>query len=406
MPTATVTPREHNFSNDPIYIEVETSLMSGAEAPYTPDEDNLWCEINVVTKGAGDIVDQTMKFRNPYSRYNKTARIDLSGVISIASEAPSNNLLEATPGILVTSVLNHVRTVEVSVADAFGIPLEPDTPVDLDPFKVVKGGTKYYQGFGDPITEALLYNGIDEYGKVIVKQVRKDQPEVLCFYVHEAKDIYVNIQVYFKDGTISGENFIATVSAVANVVNIIQCGWNQLDIDSILTDDLNVTQDEVEYYKIILGDLDTGDGLNYAVYQLDDRIVSRDTYLAFGNGIGGVEIARFSGKHRKNINASSDLAVKPPTVNINWANDPIYKTNASAHESVTLNSGYISKGEADKLGQMMLGEAYLVDNARKRFYKVYIQAVNMPVWDDDSDLYTVEVTYRTHDFKDYNRFNH
>lgn len=405
MPTVPITPRDHNFSNDPIYLEIETALMSGT-APFTPDEDNLWCVVNVETTRIGDVVDEVMKFRLPYSRYNKRARLDLSGLITIPTEAPPNALLNTAPGILVTGVLDHVRRVNLTVADGYGIPLVEQDAVTVDEFNVVKGGTKYYQGFGDPGAEALLANCIDEYGKSIVKSIRRDQPDVLCFYVHEAKDIYINVQFYFKDGTVSGEWFVSLVSAVPNCVNVVQCGYNQLDMDSIMAD-LLIPVESVQYYKIIVGDLDVAVGaVNYVVYQLDDRDVKRDHYIGYFNGIGGVEIQRFSGKHRKSINAKSDLAIKPSNINIDWSNDPVMKTNASGHEVFTLNSGFISKGQADALGQMMLGDAWYVDNVRKRFYKIYIQAINMPVWDDEEELNSVEITYRTHDYIDYNRFNH
>lgn len=403
--TAEITPKAHNFSNDPIYFEFETALISGAEPPYTPDEDNLWCEINVETYKLGDALDQKMKFRIPFSRYNKRARFDLSGLIQIPATAPPDALLNTTPGIISQGLLDHVRRVQVTAADAYGIPLEPDTPIELDEFNVVKGGTKYFQGFGEGPTEALLVNNIDQFGQVIVKQVRRDQPDLISFYVHESKSVFVFIQFYFKDGTISGEWSLAEITASPNAVNIIQSGYLQLDVAAKM-DELNITEDEVEFYKIRVTDLSLAPGaVDYCIYQLDDRPLDRDTYIAFFNGIGGVEITRFSGKHRKAISARSDLAMKVTGINTDWANDPIVKTNANAHESYILNSGFISKGQADVLGQMMLGDAWIADNVRKKFYKIYIEGVNMPVWDDEDELNSVEITYRTHDYKDYNRFN-
>lgn len=388
MPASLVlVPRAVNFLDDPIFFEIESALMNGGSAgAYEPDEVNLWCYVKVMSVDGSNSTMNEGEFKLPYSPVNKRCQGDISGLMDIRLHTPS---VDTLIGGFYSGVLDHVRKVTLMFEDAFGIPLAVPTNLQSSAeFVIVAGGSKYYQGFGDGSDPGyLLASRINREGKKYAKEVRKEQPELINFYKSVDGTVNVEVTFYYKD-TSEGYAALQSFNALGGKVNYLTVGWDQLDLDSYV--DIGK---ELAYYKITI----TGVGANNSVYyHLDDTVGDHDVYLAYHNGMGGIEIARFSGYHVKTMKTTSDKAVRARTANMNWQDGLIDKINAKGTYTTKLVSGYYGRDYVEELAQCVLGEAWLVDKSREQFYKVYIEPDDVVIIDDDDDVHYLEISMTEH----------
>ena len=94
MPNPTVKhkPRLLNYSDNPMYIVLESSKFTGASAPYDPTHPNLSCYVEVYEHdqdaAPGEEDTFLAKLHVPYSPYTKEATLNLGGVLQLKHELP------------------------------------------------------------------------------------------------------------------------------------------------------------------------------------------------------------------------------------------------------------------------------------------------------------------------------
>ncbi len=395
MPTFTTIPRPISFSGDVIYFEIEGDKFTGS-GPYDPTESNLslYCQV-WQSRGIPELLAELSA---PYSLHNKKAFFDISSLLRLSRTLPTGVSLFPSASHTGIDTLATCQY-QIKVSDQYGTPVEAESNLSVIGYKtVIKGASRFLQGFGDTQTDALLHSYQDASGTQFAKEVRKDQPEYIYFFKHTSNDITLEVIFHYKDGTFS-EHTIKTISTGTVKVHWVGCSWKQLNLN--LHADSNK---EVAYYDVRLNGLNSING-NLVRYQIDDRTPDYDNYLLFDNGCGGLEVLRCSGATSVEAKSKKVNYVKPRTTNTNFQDGTLGSIAVSGHEEYRVNTGYYSKEYCFHLRQLILADTWRIDRERLKFYKIQIISAQVKLYDDYEDLHYIEITYRTDDQPAMNSFN-
>ena len=386
MPSDTLVPSPMNFNGDPMYVEIETALMSGT-APYTPDEPNLSCYLEIWQDVAGT-ESKVLTTNLPYSRWNKKAQLDLSNILDLKARVPSRShitLLSTTIGSGPAD--GAAAKVFFKFGDMFGNPaVPPGTVVVSDKYVVVAGASMYWYGFGTGAAYNTMLNAMyDINGKVIVKEVRKKQPEYLYFYSNSLSgSVSVKVNFNYTDGD-NNEVTISAPGIVSGKVNYVAVGWNQLHLDNHVNGAKTLS-----FYSITITGID--DSWNY--YRLHDHDQETDQYFLFDNGIGGCEVVRVSGYHEINFSGKKEVFVKARARGLDFQTGLSGTYNPQGSEEWKVNTGYITQEYARHLQQMCLGDCWYIDISRKSFIKCRVVNDSVKLFNYADDNNSIEFTVK------------
>jgi len=378
------TPPPVNFSLDQMLFVVESGKMSGTPGDYTPDEDNLWCYVRVLKKVDADPTHDKLLAEKyiPYSRKTKRAEFDIHDIIDIHPTLPkiSGTAGDTSHGQATDTYIS----VQVAVADNYGVPTYHEYMLDSDYKSVIYGSSRTIIPVISKYFDLHAY--VDDRGIGFAKPISKSQPDWLYFFIGDdgSQTIDMEVTMYFEDGT--DDSFTQNYTFANNpMVNWIAVGYTQLDLDS------HAAGNTIISYKVELAH-----GLKFASMKFN--VVAEtdwEKYLIMDNGLGGIESVRISGKWQMDVDVRKNIAVQNWDKN-NYAKGQLLQYNSKGQEKWTMRTGW-SESEAyiEHLKQVIVGDIWLIDPALG-FMKMIVPAQTLKkVRDADKVLWALEFTIDT-----------
>lgn len=386
-----------SFSKDPNYIELESENYTGADpGPYTPDEENLSGYIKIekhtFAQGGGDNYTTLVERRSPFDDNTKKTYFNINEVFNLKPHLPLKTSIKAT-GVTYGQCSNNLCRYRLTYAESYGSPPVIQTETSQSLKYAIYGSTRYDQGFSTISTGDLflLHAYQNEKGEIFQKEVRKEQPEYIYFFWHDAyptNTIDLKVRLTYIDGVT--EDF--TIGAIGNPdrqnIYWVAAGYAQLDID-------NIKSNEVKSYEVILYENGTPSPENSVRYLLDDECNPWDRYFLMFNGLGAVETVRFSGKSKYGqVRSSGQLHTRVKTIGHDFADGEIRRANVKTHKTIKANTGYHNEDFINHLRQLAAGEVYEIDMIRETFYAYLVTSSQVSPGEDDKTLFSMAVDMR------------
>lgn len=388
MPTINTQPNRLVFAQDPMMLEVETDKLTGA-IPYESTEDNLSCELSIIEQtGNGPI--KRVRLNASYSAYNKLATFDLSRIAEslVSLPLPPGSKLLSTNNDPPEEHDNAVAYLNAVAADKYGSPPQAEATVSSNEFFAVCGGSPYWNGFGDGTEDWYLLHSYKvqshtSYKKVMIP-TSLAQPQVLYFLANGAATPQLNVDVRFDDGTqdVVTKNLSLSPTNQVGVFSV-YVGMYQLGLV-----DLQTTSGK----KIISYDINVG---NHKIcYLVDDAPNDYEYYLLYSNGCGGMETARFSGRHKKSNSVERSTIVKNRWTGSTIKEGKYQSINNRSKVTLELNSGYHNKEYIQHLAQLVQNDVWLCDPARRKLYRYNVTSTMVPAMDDLEQKHNLTITIK------------
>ncbi|MBK8884538.1 MAG: hypothetical protein IPN67_19930 [Bacteroidales bacterium] len=375
----THTPTTYNFSLDPILWVVKSGKMTGVPGNYEPDEDQLFCYVEVKRMVDDDIENAELiaKKSVPYSRLTGEAEIDISGVIDLHPTLPDPYLQSGPAG-------DTMMRVVILVADMYGIPSAYETQLASDEVKIIYGSSRTIIQTLPPTGGFDLHAYVDHMGNGISKRVSKSQPDWIYFVLtNEGNSVDVKVTLEYSDGTtkdFDAYSFLADSGAGWAV-----SGYTQLEID----DNADPLKTVVAYTVKLKVEASLS---HYAAvsYQVVGE-TEWEQYLIMDNGVGGVESVLMQGKNGTDITAERSTAYVKWDKN-NYARGSKATFGAKAREELVLRTGWTdNEAYIFHLRQLMVGHLWILDMVLG-FVRVLIKDNTLKdVRKSDETLYALEV---------------
>lgn len=356
-------PAARSLIRNPIYITLQSDLFSGAEAPYTPDEDNLQCRIEIwrETTGPEDIF--LARRIAPYSRTTKQVTFDISKVLPYTTALPS----EASIGVtdvgtdpLSGEAEGLTMKYRIKYADQFGDPVVPETLTVSGYYVAISGGLPAdhrqsinYAGKLIPL-HSYFYRRASAY--TYYKPVGETQPDWIYFVSLIAGTIQVKVTIHYDDGTYE---FVDshTIDVLLNRAYWMQSGFAQLKVQTLSTHPTKV----ITGYDVSLIDVATEQNAFTAFYLLDMECPSWEKVLLYHNGFGGYESVRMKGKTTYGHFVERELFERTPWTDFDIKTGTIDHIQSVGGSTFTLSTGHYPPWYLDHLRQLLHGRLWLVD---------------------------------------------
>jgi len=383
-------PNPYCFSLNPMIFEIESTLFSGASAPYTPDEDNLYCYVEIYQKvNGGD--DVLLASKNiPYSKYTKTAKVDIHSVIDLAPTLPNLTPDLGNPDALFAGTASDsYMTVYIKYADSYGTPSTPDTLSTSGDYYVIYGYSKS-QIPNIPFlaggTELHAY--IDKNGDTFAKPVTKSTPDwvyVLAMQSNPAVRFQLDVTVTYTDGTTEDFTIDTYTMDTDQSVHWFATGYTQLGLEALAASEIYSYQVKIREQ----GEVSAMATVNYIL----DAETPWERYVIYDNGLGGVETVCMKGK------AMADMVAERSDIKKTWKDfdyEVAQMDNIAVrgHEELDLSSGWYDEVYIRHLSQLLLAKLWLFDSELGFTRQIILSNDIKNILQDDVVLHTLEIRIR------------
>lgn len=397
-------PAEKNMIRTPIYITIESGQMSGAEAPYTLDQDNLKCVCEVWYEPlAGDdyMLDRLIA---PYSTDDKRVTFDIASLIPRSISLPSAASIGVSGGDPIGEAALYItHRIYLKYADAYGIPLVDEELTETDTYLCIDGGlpadaVQDINWIG-PLLGLHAYYFKRNSAYTFRKPVSTEQPDWIYFVSQVADDVDIVVTIHYSDGTYA---FYTAKEGMAVVINRgywVQSGYDQLKVDDHADPDKTVIGYDVSLIR------QTGSVNAFtAFYVLDTECPSWPKYLLYQNAMGGYETVRLKG-----ITRYGHEVQRVRFERTRWTDFSIQEgltDELSVKGSPTYNShtGHYPAWYLNHLRQILHGKVWIIDTdlsaiGEYRFKRVIVDTNSIEVHSDTPGPGGFSFTYR-HAWKD------
>lgn len=220
------------------------------------------------------------------------------------------------------------------------------------------------------------------------KTINKTQPEKLYFLIFDTfSSISLMVKVYYEDGTNSGNQTAFTINpADKYTIWELLTGYALLDVEQY-------SSKTPTKYKVWIKDKNGNIRSRVQTYVIDPRYYRNERTFLFRNSLGGYDTLRATGR-RTSRNEYERMYSRRNDEE--YAIEQVYK--ALETSSFTQNTGWITQSERDWLRELLISrEVYVIIGDYK--FPVIIENSRQELYDDNEDLYDLEIKYR------YNFFN-
>jgi hypothetical protein len=384
--TVNQAPKPVNWSNDPMWMEVETSLIAAGVS----SEPNLSLYAKIERNG-----EFLTELNAPFDLNTALTDFDLSGLDMVKPQPPTDGSMTTFRQGVLTGVSAELH---VKIAEMYGDPaVKPTTLTSFGPYVTVYGHTPYWFGNGLTAKSALLHSYYDTTGTEAVKELRKGQPEFVYIYSHDGASVAINIEILYTDGT----NTTAaggSIACTAKKVSWANVGWDAQSCDSIV--------DTAKVVNSYIVKLTIAGEEQVLIYALDDHETDYDQYLMYDNGIGGCEVLRCSGRHTIGVEGSKSTVAMARIRGRSYQDGFRHTYNAKGAEAWNMQTGYQNQQYIRHLSQLFLAErVWYIDMFREKFVAVTIKESAARLIDFENDLYNMGFTMLYDDRPSISTFN-
>jgi len=397
-------PAERNMIRTPIYITIESGQMSGTEAPYTADQDNLYCVCEVwEDPPSGDPV-LLARLRAPYSTDDKRVTFDIAPLIPRTLSLPSAASIGISPSTPYHDEADDLtKRIYLKYADAYGIPVVAETLTQSDTFLCINGGlpADAVQDINWPGAllglHSYFYKRADAYP--FRKPVSMMQPDWIYYVSQVADDISIVVTIHYGDGTYDTYTAISAITLVEDKGYWIQSGYNQLKVD-----DHADTSKDVVGYDVSLIRATGGQNAFTAFYIIDDECPSWERYLLYQNGMGGYETVRLKGIMRHSHEVQRDRFERTRWSDFSITDGVTDDLTTFGGPVFTAHTGHYPSWYLDHLRQLLHGKLWIIDTdlsgiGEYRFKRILCDTNSVDIRSDRPGPGGFSFTYR-HAWKD------
>jgi len=384
--TVNQAPKSVNWSKDPCWMEIETSLITAGES--SEPNLSLYAQIERNTIFVTEL-------NAPFDLNTALTDFDLSGLSLTYPEPPDDGSMTSFD----QGVLQNVSIeLLVKIAEMFGEPAErPESLTSFGPYVMIHGHTPYWFGLGLTAKDSLLHSYYDMKGTEAVKEIRKGQPEYVYIYSHTGASVPIEVDLVYTDGT-STSAAGGSVTCAAKKVSWVNVGWDAMTVDSIADPAKIVNSYTVKF---------TLNGDEHLItYALDDHETDYDQYILYENGLGGCEVLRCSGRHRIGVEGSKQTVAMSRVRGKSYKDGFRHTYNAKGAEAWQMETGYQNQQYIRHLSQLFLAErVWYIDMFREKFVAVTIKENAAQLIDFENDLYNMGFTMIFDDRPSISTFN-
>lgn len=382
-----------NFSLSPMYLVLESDKFTGAQAPYTPDYPNLAAYVEVWEY---DSVNDTDIFiasaQAPYNPNTKQVTFDLRKfTVQLAPGLPD---FTSSSG----STEAPLKLYYIKYADQYGTPATPET------LSVYKNNDKYFTaiygysrqtiGDFDALGGIQLYSYKNIAGGFFAKPITTIQPEWLYFWIPGTGMIAASIYttLYYEDGTTDVNVYTENLNLTGSKINWINSGYAKRVTPA-------APSKTVIAYDVLVS-VPVGLGTSIVAKQKYTIEIpgDEDKYLAYFNGLGGIDSVRIKGQVTETQAASVERFERTQWGGVNQNAGLIDAINPSALREYSFNTGYYDFNYIEQLKIMALAPAWLLDLTAETFYKLTPKGGQLKTQDSEQDaqLRNLELKYYDH----------
>lgn len=384
----TTPPAAKMLTRNPMYVTLESDKMSGSEAPYTPDEPNLTCRLEVVEMVEGSPARTLATLRAPYSTTDKKVTFDIHKVFPRSISLPTAQSIGISPGtpyhgeaegIVMEYRLDHTQM--------FGTPPAAESVVESDTFVAIQGGVPADALQNINFAGSLI--GLHSYfykrhsAFIFRKPVSPDQPDWIYFVSLVEDTIEVTVTRHFDDGTY--DSFKSHEMEVEpNKAYWTQSGYEQLKVKYDPPPGKEIIGYDVSLVR------QTGPVNAFtAFYVLDNNCPSWERYFLMHNGFGGYESVRMKGK-----TSYSHQVERESFERTRWSD---FTTEEGTFEDISTSggavwqthTGHYPKWYLNHLRQLLQGNLWYIDQELSaelnthRFLKIQCLSNSAELYRDD-----------------------
>ena len=391
-------PAEKALIRNPIYVTLETSLMSGGSPPYTPDEDNLSCRLEVWRDvDAGE--EMLARLKAPYSTDDKQVTFDISRLLPRVIALPTPESIGISPGDPYSGEAEGLTDVyRLKHADQYGDPVTPEALTTSDDYLAIHGGVPADALQSISFAGALI--GLHSYywkrhdAFTFLKPVSTSQPDWIYFVALVTDDVEVTVTIHYTDGTF--ESYVShTIAVEANRAYWTQAGHDQLKIADNADPDKTVNGYDVSLVRV------TGmQNAFTAFFVLDDMCPSWEKFLLYHNGLGGYESVRMKGITEYGHEVSRETFERTRWTDFDVETGEFDDTRVLGGPVFNTHTGHYPAYYVEHLRQLLHGKLWIIDTDLGeilndwRFKKIRVDTTQLRIRTDVPAADGFAITYR------------
>lgn len=373
-----------SFAKDPMFFVFESDKFIGSEVPYEATHANLslYCEVWEYNK-ENDTESILVTLQVPYNPYTKEAVVDIHSIQELKSHLPVLTDKEGRAADVYSFLF-------IKFADQFGTPVVPET-LEVDNrneayYSIINGSA--LQSIGNQGGFALhAYKNTQ--GKFFAKQVTTEQPDWLYFWLagDGLRDVSIGISLFYEDGTSDLNHSVEVIQFEGKAVHWISTSYKDR-IESI------TTAKKVIAYQFTLSQFLSG-GFYILAHQkyVLDQCSDKDFFIAYDNGLGGIESLRLRGDTTHDVDVVNDIFNKVQYGKIDQKNGHLSTFNNNFQESINTNTGYYDEDYIYHIAQIIGSECWLING--DEFVSIYCTSKSAKgIKNNDVDLLSLPLSFK------------
>lgn len=372
-----------------------TNTTIGVDAggsPYT--QDNLAAMLQVWIAGATANADtRLVTLHGAYDPDTAQARFNLRNLLPVAAMPPPESAIP--PVVSVTWPRGKATGAWVEYflryADKYGTPAVPEALTKSANYICIHGAHASDAVVPNSLSFVRLlhrYRAAD--GTFFNKPVVEEQPDyVYAYFAIEYTDCFVEREATWDTGDVT------TIDSSDNPFDLDEksvywflAGHYPADFTP---PEAGAQIVSFAWRLIAPGELGntTLAEVNYVV----QPCTAWDRFLLLDNGLGGCESVLFRGKTQVEYKASRTQARRQRQPGHEPGTGDLFTFNQEGNTTFQLRTGYQSRYYIEHLQQLLLGDAWLIDLENERFLRLVCNTDSIEVYKDDTELYSLQVTF-------------
>lgn len=372
--------------------------VTKADGTAATAEDNLRAYIEVwADTGNFNTDTRLIALHSPYDTTQATTPLDIGAAFAhLAPHLPDESTINPTSPSALTfgAATGHYQPYYLRLADKYGTPAVAEA--------LLRSDDSYLAVLGARATDAEIntltglrhaYRRRDEGpGRNFRKPVGQYQPDWVYYLFDTGVDVYVTLTIYWSDGTTSAYDPFDTdtVSIPAgNTIYWFPSGFRQMKLHNLAPS--GATDPDAYIVKYDWKLKPEGTALVTVRYEVmwDS---SWEYYLAFANGVGGIESVWLRGKTNEAYTTTAEEIGIPRRPDHSPQRGDFDTYSPAGRPQWECSTGWYDDAfYLEHLRQLPLSKAWLIDRINRRFLRVVVQPGTLEnIREDDQTLYSLK----------------
>lgn len=383
--TLTTAPPARSLVRNPTYVTLETDEMSGGSPPYSQDQENLSCHLEVWRDISGGGEEQLGVLRSPYSTTDKRTTFDISGILRRLGHAlPSAASIGISAGDpYYGEAVGLTDVYRLKHADQYGVPVVVESLTTSSDYLAIQGGLPAdavqsinYAGAAIGL-HSYLYRRSDAYP--FFKPVSTSQPDWLYFVALVSDDFVVTVTIHYDDGTTD------VYAALTMTIEADKAYWVQSGHDQLKVSDNADPAKVVRGYNVSIIRSTGPVNVFTAFYVLDDVCPPWEKIILYHNGFGGYETVRMKGLTTYGHVVDRQIFTRTRWNDFTIEDGDVDHIRTPGSAIYNTHTGHYPAHYVNHLRQLLHGKLWLVDTLweEQRFKRIICRTDEVDILSDD-----------------------